>query len=209
MKPTHIAIVAGGELELGERVLPRIQSYPYLVAVDGGLNHCQRLGLKPDLIIGDLDSADPAALEANQEIPKIVLSPDKDKSDLEETIIHVLNEECQEITLFGAAGNRLDHTLANFLLLSNYAGVLYLETEEELLFCIKQREELDSFPGQRISLIPLNGSVMGVSTTGLKWELINDTLDQRYISLSNEALGESVVIVVEKGDLLCAVQIHK
>ena len=59
MKPNKAILFANGEFPGAERFLGQIADDDFLVAVDGGLSHMTKHGLKPDLIIGDLDSANP------------------------------------------------------------------------------------------------------------------------------------------------------
>jgi thiamine pyrophosphokinase len=208
MVHSHIALITRGNLAPSEKLLLRIQSYPYIVAVNGGLTHCFNQGIKPNLIMGDFDTASDDAMLAFSKIPKRQFRQDTAQTDLEIALQEIYHEGCQEITIFGGISERIDHSLANLLLLARYPGILYLETEQELFFVIKDREELDCFPSQRISLIPLNGSVTGVTTQGLKWDMRNATLDKYLMSLSNQAVGNKVTIQVKQGDLLCCAQVH-
>lgn len=153
----RIALIANGELEHNVALLSKIHSYDYLIAVDGGLDHCHKLGLKPDIIIGDLDSASPKFLQTYQDIPQRKYPKDKDKTDLELAIEHALEKGAKSFTIFGGCGKRIDHTLANINLLSRYPGILFLETDKELLFVIDRQAVLKCRKGQTISLIPLNG----------------------------------------------------
>ena len=61
-------------------------------------------------------------------------------------------------------------------------------------------------PGQTMSLIPMNGPVLGISSKGLKWELKNQTLHKHFIGISNIALEKTVEISFLDGDLLCVIQ---
>jgi thiamine pyrophosphokinase len=65
--------------------------------------------------------------------------------------------------------------------------------------------QLDTQPGDIVSLIPLGGGTT-VTTTGLQWELDHDTL-QSFASrgVSNIATAESVSISVTDG-LLAVIQ---
>ena len=205
----RIAIICNAPIENISKVKEKIVNFPVLVAVDGGINHCYRLNLHPELIIGDFDSADPTLLENFANIPKKSYPQDKDKTDLEIALELVYHPNVKEITVFGALGGRTDHTLGNLILLSRYPGKVFLETDRERMFVIDHQAELATHPGQLISLIPLNGPVKGIHTKELKWALKNGTLDKQFIGLSNEALGEQVSISVKEGDLLCCLNIPK
>jgi len=197
-----IAIVANGQIESLEQTRPLILRHSRVVAVDGGLIHCQKMGIRPSLIVGDFDSCPSALLDHYLDVPKITLPKEKDETDLE---VALREEEGNPITLYGAWGHRIDHSLANALLLTRWPGTLQMETERELLFAIDKRVKLSCFIGQILSLIPLNGPVSGIATKGLKWELHNGQLDQNFIGISNICLKETVEISVKEGSLICCV----
>jgi thiamine pyrophosphokinase len=200
---TRIAIICNAPIENTTKVKERILTFPFLIAVDGGINHCHKLDIRPDLIVGDFDSADPTLLKSFSGIPEKRYPKDKDKTDLEITLELVDHAQVEEIAIFGALGGRTDHTLGNLTLLSRYPGKVFLETDHERMFVVDRHAEIATWPGQWISLIPLNGPVRGIDTDQLKWELKNGTLDKQFIGISNEALGNRVKISVQEGDLLC------
>jgi thiamine pyrophosphokinase len=192
------AIVANGQIDSYEIIRPLIRRHPKVVAVDGGLIHCQKMGIRPHLIVGDFDSCPPSLLEQYQGIPQIVLQRDKNETDLE---VAIQGEGGKQITLYGAWGRRMDHSLTNALLLARWP--IAMETETERVFAIDKRIKLPCFAGQTISLIPLYGPVSGITTQGLKWELQNGKMDQNFIGISNICLGTQAEISVQTGSLLC------
>ncbi len=201
----RIAIICNAPIEDAAQVKEKIKSFPILIAVDGGINHCYKLGIRPDLIVGDFDSADPTFLKDFNGIPEKRYPKDKDKTDLEIALELIDHANIEAISIFGALGGRTDHTLGNLILLSRYPGKVFLETDKERLFVINHQVEIATYPHQLISLIPLNGPVTGIDTKNLKWELKNGTLDKQFIGICNEALGQVVTISVKEGDLLCCV----
>lgn len=59
-------LFANGEMDPGIIADDLIKPDDYIVSVDGGMRHIQALGLKPQLLIGDLDSIEGAALDKMQ-----------------------------------------------------------------------------------------------------------------------------------------------
>lgn len=202
---SQIAIICSAPIFNLSFIKNRIANYSVLIAVDGGVNHCHAMNLEPDLILGDLDSADPSSLAQFPQVPIKKYPRDKDQTDLELALRLAFHPNVEEIAIFGALGGRTDQTVGNLVLLSRYHGKIFIESESERLFVIKDQAEIATQPGQVISLIPLNGPVFGITTSGLKWTLKNGKLDRDFIGISNEALGSKVSISVQQGDLLCII----
>jgi len=196
------AIIANGQIDDLQALLPSIQRHERIVAIDGGLVYCQQGNLIPHFIIGDFDSCPSELLDKYNAIPKKTLPKDKDQTDLEVAIEEEWKRGVSSITLYAAWGKRVDHSLTNALFLSRYPFKLKIETESEILFAIQGRVELPCQVGQTISLIPLYGPAKGITTSGLKWELKKVMLDQNFIGISNESLKSTVTIDIEKGTLL-------
>ncbi|MDE3045117.1 MAG: thiamine diphosphokinase [Verrucomicrobiota bacterium] len=204
MKST--ALIANGHIGDPLQLLPLLKNYSRIVAVDGGLRYCKELGLTPHLILGDFDSASAALLEEYPTVLKLSFPKDKDQTDLELAIEHEFVEGASSLSLFGAWGERIDHSVTNLLLLSRYPGSIRLETEKEILFAIQGSVEISVFPGQTLSLLPVNGPARGITTKGLKWELNSGMLDYRFIGISNICLKDKVRISIREGILICCLQ---
>ena len=197
------AIVANGEINDYTAIGGALRSFSMVVAADGGLRHCQQMGIVPSLIVGDLDSVSPSLLEGYAEVPKKTFPPNKDKTDMELAIEEVLGMGGETVGLFGALGGRIDHTLYNVYLLQRYPGKVFIETEREILSVIDKEAAVASFPGQTVSLLPLGGAVTGITTRGLKWELSDARFDKSWMSLSNICLGDAFRVEISEGSLLC------
>ena len=120
MKKTCL-IITGGEIDL-DFAGGFCKSHPFdkLIAVDGGLAPVKALGLVPDMIVGDLDTAEPSLVEAFKEFPYIIWdihAPEKDETDTELALRKAMASGCTHITILGATGGRFDHMLANVFLL--------------------------------------------------------------------------------------------
>ncbi|MES2121868.1 MAG: thiamine diphosphokinase [Chlamydiota bacterium] len=201
----RIALVCSAPLSDYSIILQKLRNYPQVIAIDGGADHCKAMGITPDLIVGDLDSISASTLDLFKETPVEKFPRDKDYTDLELALSTVDWTEVDEVTVFAALEKRSDHTLTNLIILSRYPGKLAFETEETRCFAIDKTVTLEMTPGQTLSLIPINGPATGVTSSGLKWELQNHTLDKHFVSISNEATGSSVRVSVAEGDLLCFV----
>lgn len=110
-------IVAAGDLSVAEI---NVSQGDLLIAVDGGLEHCERLALKPDLVLGDFDSVRDGQLakivrwEAESPGRVIRLKPEKDDTDTLAAIRLALKRGYRDFFLYGAMGGRRpEHTIAN------------------------------------------------------------------------------------------------
>lgn len=180
----------------------------FLVAVDGGLRHLKRLGLKPHLLIGDLDSVDPNDLgeiiEAGIAVRKF--PPAKDQTDLELALEYALELGYAQIVIAYPFGDRIDHTLGNLNLLSrpDLAGkTLSLDDGQVEVRLLDAGTSLSTQPGDLISLIDWGAPVEGITTTGLEYPLHNETLvPWQNRGISNIALSESIDLDFCSGRLL-------
>jgi thiamine pyrophosphokinase len=201
----EVALVANGAHEDLKYLKTTLASYSDVVAVDGGLNILAEIGVTPTLIVGDLDSAtaENLALFSNTEIRQYPC--DKDETDLELAIALAFEGGATTVVVYGAFGKRVDHMQGNLILLSRYRGRLSFESAQESVIVIDHTLRLNTFLGQTISLIPVNGPAKGIVTQGLKWELNGGVLDREFIGISNVAQSTEVEISVSSGDLMCIV----
>ncbi len=181
----------------------------FIIAADGGLKHVRALDLKPDLVIGDLDSisADDIKWLDDQGVEIIRHQKEKDETDLELALSHCLGTGADKITIYGATGGRLDQSLSNISLLSlpelEGKHIKYDDGREEI-FLIDGELEVAGTPGDTVSLIPLFGKADGIITEGLKYPLRGETLYPAHTrGVSNVMEQEKVLIRVGSGSLLC------
>ena len=201
-----VAVILNGHIENYDEIRKAIRDYDLVVAVDGGLNHCIQLNISPAWLIGDMDSRDQSSFDKFPMMQKLVFPRDKDHTDSELAIDFLIKKDPKSITLFAAFGHRVDHSLGNIILLSRFPSKVFLETEREILCVIKNSFELDTIPGQIISLLPLNGPVEKIFTEGLKWELSDRRFDKEFLGISNEAIANKIRVSVGSGDLLISIQ---
>ncbi len=204
-------VIAHGELDVTPEVEEAVRGADLIVAADGGAAAALAHGWWPDILVGDLDSAPPKvqAQLAARGARVIRHSPRKDETDTELAVCTALAEGAEEITLLGATGGRLDHSLANILLLgmADLAGVrVSILAGRQRLFAIHSRAEIRGRPGDLVSLLPVGGDACGVRTSGLEYPLRGETLPFGIPRGISNVLTESPATVsLESGILLAVV----
>ena len=175
----------------------------YVIAADGGFRYLDEAGIFPDMVVGDFDTLKYVPVH-----PEIVrLNPVKDETDTWEAVRMGLKKGYREFHFFCCMGGRIEHTIANLQMLSRIAelgGKGYLYDDRNVLTAIKNSEiELTEKKNGFISVFSLSDESRGVSIRGLKYELEEAVLTNRYpLGVSNEYIGRPAYISVREGSLL-------
>ena len=204
----RIIIFANGEIPGLENARPLLQADDYIICADGGTRHAVALGLRPDLVIGDMDSLEKEEWQnlKNAGVQIELFPRDKNETDLELALNRAIEMEPGVLIIIGALGGRLDQTLGNTALLSDArlaaVNIRLDDGLEEIFFC-RDQVEVRGSRGDLLSLIPWGNPVHGVQTQGLKWPLQNETLfPEKTRGISNEMTGETASITIASGLLL-------
>lgn len=170
-------IFAAGEIRNYRRIRELIQprADDLVICADGGGAHAIALGLRPHLLLGDFDSLPPdlqaqlAALGAGVEQVPV----EKDQTDTHLAVAAALARGATELVLAGGIGSRLDHTLANVLLLPELPVPATLLNEQNVVRVLGPGASLTlaGRPGETFSLLPLTPAVTGVEAEGCRWPL--------------------------------------
>jgi thiamine pyrophosphokinase len=178
------------------------ESTDYLIAADGGGNIALNMGVDPDVVIGDLDSFLPDPTHSLEVIRRL----DQEANDLEKALKLARDKGGEQITILGATGHRLDHTLKNLSVLKQFYSVFKQvrikdDFGETLLIPRSFRKAMGI--GTQVSLFPLSGKVTGITTTGLQYPLQQEALENGVRDgSSNRVVGRPVEITFDQGDLL-------
>jgi thiamine pyrophosphokinase len=172
-----------------------------IICADGGFNNCIKMGLYPDLVIGDMDSIE----KKEKDIQYLSFAKGKDESDTHLALDYALKNHKEKIIITGAIGNRLDHSLANIFLLANPhvkdQNICILNHNCEITV-IKKNSILKGEPGQTVSLFSLLPYSFIIKTEGLQYPLVNEKLLFSPVrGLSNVFTSKKAIIDMEKGCL--------
>lgn len=173
-----------------------------IVAADGGANVARAYGIRPDIIIGDLDSIQPATRKVFASSTLIHLTR-QDNTDLEKALDMLVAKGVREAIIIGATGRRLDFTLGNLSVLWVYANKVNLRCEGDGWRAIPlgRSGHCRARIGTTVSLIPF-GNCSGITLRGLKYPLTNATMKMGEIGVSNVALKQTFTVRVRRGKML-------
>ena len=209
-------LIGAGDFTYKSAASVPVSEDDYVIAVDGGYAYCDRLGIRPDFIVGDMDSL---AEDLQRKIESIALTNpeimfrlpcEKDDTDMRFAIKQGLAKGYREFVLYGVLGGRLEHTIANIqclLYLKNQGAEGTIVDERCSAFLIQ--DEVVRFPKEKegfFSLFALQKQVSGVTIKGMKYPLEDAVLTEDYpIGISNEFIGEAAEVTVKDGMLLAIV----
>jgi len=207
----NVVIFVNGILDPEHDPTDLIKDTDLIIAADGGAEHCRKLDITPDILIGDLDSIDPALLEtyAQKKVAIHRHPKKKDATDLELAMDLAVEKEAGEIRLLGALGGRWDMSIANILL----AAADKYKKQQIIFFdrdcCLRilhpgTNHLLSGAPGRKVSLLPLKGDAQGVTLTGFEYPLKEHTITfGSSLGVSNIMTDSRVMVQHREGVLLC------
>lgn len=202
-------IVAHGEVDPSDRGL--LADADLVIAADGGGFALERWGVLPQLAVGDFDSfgIERANALARKGVKVVAHPVAKAESDLELALRCAIEQQAAEIVILGAfRGERLDHELANVMLLADpaYRGrtITAIRANTRVLALHGGSEYIIDAPvGSDLTLLPVSGDATGVRTTGLRYPLRGETLHfGRSRGLSNVVALRPASVTLEHGVLL-------
>jgi thiamine pyrophosphokinase len=202
---SQVVVVIGGG-PLSPRGLTDVLPNATIIAADSGLDHAVAAGLKPTVLIGDLDSISAhGKMWAYAHELEIDQHPvDKSATDTELALIRAAAAEAEHLLVFGAIGERFDHALGTIAALGSPALARFESVRLVLDFVVihvihaGRSVELDLPRGSSFSLLALHGRCRGVDVTGARWELTDATFESSSTrGVSNETTGLLLVAVTD------------
>ena len=176
--------------------------FDYVVAADAGFASLMRAGIRPDAVVGDLDSAAPELRQLLKD--RTHHSPDQETNDLTKTMRYLhASYGPSAITLLGASGGREDHLLANLALLPTYAPLveeLVMLTDEGYFLLITEPSLVAVEPGQQLSVFDFYRQQL--TFRGVRWPLEAHTLPELWNGSLNCATAPEVYLEAERPLLL-------
>lgn len=216
---THIWVITGGRVDSGwlkDTLLScmKKEDKNLVIAADKGLLYAKEAGIAVDRILGDFDSLPAGILEEYRQkgIPIRTYPPEKDYTDTHLALMWALEEKADKVTILGGMGSRFDHSFANIGLLSYLLAngaegeiidpnnrIFMMDRNHTGIKTIRKNTEKQEY----ISLIPYTERVTGITLSGFKYPLTNETLEIGISrGISNELSEQTGTIEVEEGILM-------
>jgi len=187
---------AAADLRIALALASRFDPAAFLVAVDGGIDTWRAIRRRPDLFVGDLDSA----RQAPRGIPSRIYPVDKSFSDFSGALDEAWKHHARVVVIAGLLGGRLDHEWANLLEVGaaapRFAGLL-APSARGLLAVTTAGLSAQTTVGRLVSVFALGGGAK-VTLRGTRWLLSKKRLTPGSLGLSNIATG-TVTLDVHEG----------
>lgn len=173
-----------------------------VICADAGLVIAEKLGIKPDYLIGDYDST---AKPYTEDV--IVLPMEKDITDSEAAIDLAKAKGFDDITVLGGLGGRFDHTMGNLGMLAKHTSPefkIQIIDGQNLVFIMPPGHiEIPKNSYKYLGLISYGTHVTGLTVIGVKYPLDNfDLPNDTSLGVSNEIIRDTATIKHESGMLL-------
>jgi len=205
-----VLVVLNGDID-SAFLAQQLATADRVVAADGGAAAVTAAGGVCDVIVGDGDSLDESeftqARAANPDVEIRRFPTAKDATDAELALRTALEVDPDHIVVVGAFGGaRLDHELANVMLLANPRwrdrDVVLADGRREVRL-VTGRIEIHGRAGDIVTLLAVGGPVGNVHSNGLRYELAGHGLEVgTSLGASNELTGSSATLEVGSGMLL-------
>ena len=174
----------------------------FVIAADGGYRYLDKIDIKPDLYMGDFDSAPKPQTDADIEVFKC----EKDDTDTLLAVKHGFELGFKSFKIYGGCGGRADHTFSNIQTLAyivSRGGRAILFGNREVYTVTDSAVSFGGDMKGKISVFSLSDRADGVTIRGLKYTVENAELTNTFpLGVSNEFIGEPSEISVKNGLLL-------
>ena len=196
-------IFAGADIPDYEWLKGEVDSSDTLICADSGLRHAHAIGLKPDIIIGDLDSVDVDILNQYQAYSKIMFDDNQNATDLMKALS--LCDWNKPVHLYGATGGRADHDFSNILILMNleHSDDVVMVSKGQTSRVIKHNCIMHGEIGDYVGLFPLS-PVQDFAVQGLMYtpDVLGGPYEFGWNGSCNLMTDKRVLISLSSGALL-------
>lgn len=168
-------IICSGTIQNYDYISSLIRSDDTVICADGGYDHAVKMKIKPDVVLGDMDSVtSDYSAESFEKFPV-----EKDWTDGEIAVDYAIKHGFDEVIMTGCTGSRADHTLSNIFLLKKFADnniSAAVIDDNNTIYMPNCGMKLHGKKGDIVSVVPIGSDVTGYTTKGMYYEVENITL---------------------------------
>ena len=199
-------VLAGSDILVTDALRELCKDADFVLAADSGIRHAEVLGVTPDLIVGDFDSATSTDLERYPNVPKQTHPVRKDLLDLELALDEAVARGATELLIVGALGGRLDQTLAALFIAARYQEKrrVTLHSGHTAAYPLSTGDvlELNVQAGLTFSVLSLS-PVSRLSLAGPSYPLTQSELPFGVgLGVSNETTAAPLKVTLHEGSAL-------
>lgn len=202
---SNCAIVCGAPIENKAWFSYEIKVYDFIIAADSGYDHLNSIGVPPDVLIGDMDSIN----NIPDDIQCYKFPVKKDLTDFSICLEYCLNNNFENIDVYGAWGSRADHSLAAIFAMLQYSKkglTIRIINELSQFIIVSDTVKIPKNNGY-VSVFSLDGTAYGVTLKNFEYPLHNfDLVSCSPLGVSNRIIADFGEISVDKGYLLVIIQ---
>lgn len=198
-------IFSGGIMNDGDLTAFELPAADFVICADAGYVYAKKYGFAPDILVGDFDSL--KDVPVSDGFPTEKFPSEKDDTDTMLAIRKALEENADEIIIFGALGGRADHAFANIQSLNFIAehgkqGIIVSENEYITIvrpgeYSFKCKENFS------FSMFAFSEKVENIYSSGLKYPLSGGCLNYSFpVGVCNEVINDTAAVSFKKGRLL-------
>ena len=199
MKMKNALIVNGG---LNSTKRDQLGNYDLIVAVDSGTEQAYKLFLKPNLIIGDLDSIDEKTIKRAEkdEVQILKYETNKNETDFELALKYVIDKEIKDITIIGGEYGEIDHLFGVLTVIISFQEdqqISWIHKDQTVL--IPNSKKITIGSNVEFSILPFT-NLKNLNISGAQWNLDNENIEfGKSLTLRNISIDNEIEVSVEDG----------
>lgn len=199
------AFIYTGGTVFDEYVTEKPEKGDLVIAADAGYLTAQKMGVTPDILLGDFDTLGEENIPEGIECLRV--PAEKNDTDTQLAVQVAIERGASEIVIVGGLSGRLDHTLSSLAILEDLwerkEGRIYAtltDGKNRVRFIRNSGTILPRSQYRYFSLIAADELVKSVTLEGCKYSLKNGRISRRHQwAVSNEIEGNCALIEIKRG----------
>jgi len=195
-------IMADGEFPTTEHPLSLLKDAQAIIACDGAICKLHEQGIRPDAVVGDLDSIPTEMRKIYAD--RLHQTKEQDTNDLTKSAMLARSLGYKSVLILGATGLREDHTLGNISLLARYMDwfdCVEILSDYGRFTPINKSCTLTSVAGQQVSIFAMDNQTR-ITTKGLRWDVTDRIFSTWWQGTLNEAANTEFSLTFPAGSKL-------